>query len=78
MVVQTAVQCNRQEGKADWRTIDFGPIVDICQVPTYVPIDGTPTRGCLWSTITTNSSYYKVSIYYIISVLLCIMPHFYT
>ena len=43
MVVQTAVQCIRQEGKVDWRTIDFGPIVDIYQVPTYVPTNGAPT-----------------------------------
>ena len=43
MVVQTAVQCNQQEDKVDWRTIDFGPIVDICQVPTYVLTNGAPT-----------------------------------
>ena len=26
-------------------TIDFGPIVDICQVPTYVPTDGAQPKG---------------------------------
>ena len=45
MVVQIAVQCNRQEGKADRRTIDFGLIMDICQVPTYVPTDGAQPEG---------------------------------
>ena len=45
MVVQTTVQCNRQKGKADWWTIDFGPIVDICKVPTYVPTDDAQPKG---------------------------------
>jgi len=41
----------------------------ICQVPTYVATKGAPTRGCLWSTTTTNSSCHEVSIYCIITML---------
>ena len=68
MVVQTIVQGNRKDGKANWWSIDFGPIVDICQIPAYVFTEGAPTRGCLWSTTTTNSFCHEVSIYCIIIV----------
>ena len=68
MVVQTIVQGNQKDGKANWWSIDFGPIVDICQLP-HVPTEGAPIRGYLWSTTTTNSSCHEVSICWIISVL---------
>ena len=68
MVVQTTAQRKQKDGKANWWIIDFGPIVDICQIPEYVPTKGAPTRGCLWSTATANSFCHKVSIYCIIIV----------
>ena len=68
MVVQTIVQGNQKDGKANWWSIDFGPIVDICQLP-HVPTEVAPIIGYLWSTTTTNSSCHEVSICWIISVL---------
>ena len=75
MVVQTIVQGNRKDGKANWWSIDFGPIVDICQIPAYVPTEDAPTRGCLWSTTTANSLCHEVGIYCIIIVFIVRFLH---
>nr|POE94916.1 serine/threonine-protein phosphatase 7 long form like [Quercus suber] len=37
------------------------PIKGEAMIPTYVPTNGAPTRGCLWSTTTTNSSCHEES-----------------
>ena len=75
MVVQTIVQGKQKDSKANWWSIAFGPIVDICQIPAYVPTEGAPTRGCLWSTTTANSFCHEVSIYCIIIVFIVRFLH---
>ena len=76
MVVQTIVQGKQKDSKANSWSIDFGPIVDICQIPAYVPIEGAPTRGSLWSTTTAANSFcHEVSIYCIIIVFIVQFLH---
>ena len=62
--------CNATDKKA--KQIG-GPLI-LVQLWIYVRFSH---MSGLWSTTTTDSSYYEVSIYCIISVLSCIMPHFY-
>ena len=75
MVVQTIVQGKRKDDKANWWSIDFDPIVDICQILAYVPTEGAPIRGCLWSTTIVNSFFHEVSIYCIIIVFIVRVLH---